>query len=113
MMLIIIFLISPIQTPEPGDPLVDFYSVNISSTIGQQLCGSQTTGGNINTVMLDVTGCAICQGSYKSYAVTVQASNRGGQTTSTTSLCKTTHNFSVHVMQILVKYIIWVENCQS
>ena len=76
------------QTPEAGDPHVDSYTVNISSTDGQQLCGSQTTGGNATSVVLDVTGCVMCQGSNKSYAITVKASNRGGQTTSTTSLCK-------------------------
>ena len=67
---------------------MDSYTVNISSTDGQQLCGSQTTGGNATSVVLDVTGCVMCQGSNKSYSITVKASNRGGQTTSTTSLCK-------------------------
>ena len=81
--------LSSIQTPAPDDPVVDSYTVNISSTDGQQLCGSQTVGGNVTTVVLNVTGCVMCRGSNKSYAITVEARNRGGQTVSTTSLCKT------------------------
>ena len=69
---------------------MDFYTVNVSSTDGQRLCGGQTTGGNATSVVLDVTGCVMCQGSNKSYAITVEASNRGGQTTATTSLSKIT-----------------------
>ena len=60
---------------------MDSYTVNISSTDGQQLCGSQTTGGNATSVVLDVTGCVMCQGSNKSYGVTVEASNHGEQHT--------------------------------
>ena len=71
---------------------MDSYTASISSTDGQQLCGSQTTGGNATSVVLDVTGCVVCQGSNKSYAITVEASNRGGQTIATTSLCNTTSN---------------------
>ena len=71
---------------------MDSYTVNVSSTDGQQLCGSQTTGGNAASVVLDVTGCVVCQSSNKSYAITVEASNRGGQTTATTSLSKVTSN---------------------
>ena len=84
--------LSPIvfQPPRPGDPLVDSYTVNVSSTDGQRLCGSQTTGGNATSVVLDVTGCVMCQGTNISYVITVEASNRGGQTTATTSLSKFT-----------------------
>ena len=85
-------LSSSIQPPGPDDPLVDYYTVNVSSTDGQQLCGSQTTGGNATFMVLDVTGCVMCQGSNKSYDITVEASNRGGQTTATTSLSKVTSN---------------------
>ena len=77
-----------IQPPGPGDPLVDSYTVNVSSSDGQRLCGSQTTGGNATSVVLDVTSCVMCQGSNKTYAITVEASNRGGQTTATTSSSK-------------------------
>jgi len=69
---------------------VDSYTVNISSTDGQQYCGILTTGGNTTSVAVDVTGCVMCQGSNKTYAVAVEASNRGGQTVSTTSLSKIT-----------------------
>ena len=84
--------LSPIvfQPPGPGDPLVNSYTVNISSTDGQQLCGIQTTGGNATSVVLDVTGCVMCQGANKSYAITVEASNRGGETAATISLSKMT-----------------------
>ena len=41
-------------------------------------------------MVLDVTGCVMCQGFNKSYAITVVASNRGGETTTTTFLCNTT-----------------------
>ena len=74
-----------IQPPGTGNPLVDSYTVNVSSSDGQQLCGSQITGGNATSAVLDVTGCVICQSTNKSYAVTVEASNCGGQTTATTS----------------------------
>ena len=67
---------------------MDFYTVNVSSTDGQRLCRSQTPEGNATSVVLEVTGCAICQGSNKSYTITVEASNHGGQTTATTSLSK-------------------------
>ena len=80
--------LSFIQPPGPGDPLVDSYTVNVSGTDGQQYCGSQTTAGNATSVVLDVTGCVMCQGANKTYAVAVEASNRGGQTTATTSMCK-------------------------
>ena len=80
------------QTPGPGDPFVDSYTVSISTTDGQKLCGNQTTGGMVTSVVLDVTGCVMCQGSNKTYAIAVQASNRDGQTTSTTLLCKATSN---------------------
>ena len=79
-----------IQPPGLGDPLVDTYTVNVSSTDGQQYCGILTTGGNTTSVAVDVTGCVMCQGSNKTYAITVEASNRGGQTTATTSLSKIT-----------------------
>ena len=79
---------SSFQPPGPGDPLVDSYTVNVSSTDGQRLCGSQTTEGNSIFVVLDVTGCVMCQGSNKTYAITVEASNRGGQTTANPLLCK-------------------------
>ena len=88
--------LSSIQTPAPGDPVVDSYTVNVSSNDGQHLCGSQTTGGNATAVVLNVTGCVMCQGSNKSYAITVEASNLGGQTVSTTSLCKT---ITYHIVQ--------------
>ena len=67
---------------------MDSYTVNVSSTDSEQLCGSQTTGGNATYAVLDVTGCVICQSTNKSYVITVEASNRGGQTTVTTSLSK-------------------------
>ena len=67
---------------------MDSYTVNVSSTDGQNLCGSQTTAGNVTSAVLDVTGCVMCEGSNKSYTITVEASNLGGQTTTTTSLCK-------------------------
>ena len=69
---------------------MDSYTVNVSSTDGQQLCGSQTTGGSTTSVVLDVTGCVMCQDANISYAITVEASNRGGQTTAITSMCKIT-----------------------
>ena len=72
---------------------MDSYTASISSTDGQQLCGSQTTGGNATSVVLDVTDCVLCQGFNKSYSITVEASNRGGQTTATTSLSKVTSNY--------------------
>ena len=81
-------LSSSIQPPGPGNPLVDSYTVNVSSTDVQRLCGSQTTGGNATSVVLDVTGCVMCQGANKTYAITVEASNSGGQTTATTSSSK-------------------------
>ena len=84
----IYILSSSIQPPGPGDPLVDSYTVNVSSTDVQRFCGSQTTGGNATSVVLDVTGCVMCQGSNKSYAVAVEVRNRGGQTTVTTSSSK-------------------------
>ena len=84
----IYILSSSIQPPGPDDPLVDSYTVNVSSTDGQQYCGSQTTGGNATSVTVDVTGCVMCQGANKSYAITVEASNHGGQTVSTTSSSK-------------------------
>ena len=87
--------ITSIQPPGPGDPLVDSYTVNFSSTDGQQLCRSQTTGGNATSVVLDVTDCVICQSTNKSYAITVEASNRGGQATATTSSSKTTSTYIV------------------
>jgi len=91
-----------IQTPGPDDPLVDYYTVDITSIDGQQLCESQTTGGMSTTLVLDVTGCVMCEGSNKSYAITVVASNLGGGTTANTSLCNTTStlqcSFSVKVM---------------
>ena len=83
-----------IQPPGPGDPLVDSYTVNVSSTDGQRLCGSQTTGGNATSAVLDVTGCLMCEGSNKSYTITVEASNRGGETTATRSLGKITSTYS-------------------
>ena len=86
-----------IQIPGPDDPLVDFYTINISSTESQQLCGSQTTGGNATSVVLDVTGCVMCQGFNKSYAITVVASNRGEETAATTFLCNTTSKCSFDV----------------
>ena len=67
---------------------MDSYTVNVSSTDGQRLCVRQTTGGNATSVVLDVSGCVMCQGANKSYAVAVEGRNRGGQTTSTTSLSK-------------------------
>ena len=67
---------------------MDSYTVNVSTTDGQRLCGSQTTGGNATSVVLDVPGCVMCQGSNKTYAITVEARNRGGQTTANTLLCK-------------------------
>lgn len=81
-----LYLLS-IQTTAPGDPVVDSYTVNVSSSDGQHLCGKQTIGGNATGVVLNVTNCVMCRGSNKSYAITVEASNRGGQTLSTTSLC--------------------------
>ena len=81
--------ISSLQIPGDHDPLVDAYTINVSSTDGQQLCQSEKTGGNATSVVLDVTGCVMCQGYNKSYAITVEASNRGGQTTSMKLLCKT------------------------
>ena len=83
-------LSSSIQPPGPSDPLVDSYTVNVSSTDGEQLCGSQKTGGNATSVVLDVTTCLMCQSTNKSYAITVEASNRGGETTAMTSLGKIT-----------------------
>ena len=80
-----------IQPPGPGDPLVDFYTVNVSSTDGQRLCGRQTTGGNTTSAVLDVTDCVLGQGSNVTYVITVEASNHGGQTTSTTSLSMITY----------------------
>ena len=67
---------------------MDSYTVNVSSTDGQRLCGSQTTEGNATSAVFNVTGCVMCQGSNKSYAITVEASNRGGRTITTTSLSK-------------------------
>ena len=81
--------IPSVQITGDHDQLVDAYTINVSSSDGQQLCRSQTTGGMTTTVVLDVTGCVVCQGSNKSYAITVEASNRGGRTTSSTLLCKT------------------------
>ena len=77
------------------------YTVNVSSTDGQQLCGSQTTGGNATSVVLDVTGCVMCQGANKTYAVAVEASNRGGQTIATTSMCKI-----LHLPVVIICYVI-------
>ena len=103
--------LSSIQTPAPDDPVVDFYTVNISSTDGQPLCASQTVGGNVTTVVLNVTGCVMCQGSNKNYAITVEASNRGGQTVSTTSLCKTiTCENTIQIFIGQTKYI--ADHCQ-
>ena len=70
---------------------MDSYTVNVSSTDGEQLCRSQTTGGNASSVVLDVTDCVMCQSTDKSYAITVEASNCGGQTTAMTSLGKITY----------------------
>ena len=86
-----------IKPPGPGGPLVDSYTINVSSTDGQQLCGSQTTGGNATSAVLDVTGCVMCQGSNKSYDITVEASNRGGQILATTSSCKITSTYSTAI----------------
>ena len=81
--------IPSVQITGDHDQLVDAYTINVSSSDGQRLCGTQTTGGNATSVVLDVTGCVMCQGSNKSYAIIAVASNRGGRTTSTTLLCKT------------------------
>ena len=101
---------SILQAPGPGEPLVDSYTVTISSTDGQQPCGYQTMGRDATFVVLNVTGCVVCQGFSRSYDITVVASNRYQETTANTSLCKiiltyyTTYHGGV-IMQSLCTYI--------
>ena len=59
-----------------------------------------TTGGNTTSVVLDVTGCVMCQDSNKNYTITVEASNCGGQTTATTSLSKITSTYSTAISYV-------------
>ena len=91
---------------------MDSYTVNVSSNVGQHLCESQTIGGNETGVVLNVTGCVICRGSNKCYAITVEASNRGGQTVSTTGLCKTITYHIVGIVNILISmgYVVYLNS---
>ena len=57
-------------------------------------------------MVLDVTGCVMCQDSNGTYVITVEASNRGGETAATTSLSKNTSkhicstDLELHVEQL-------------
>ena len=55
-------------------------------------------------MVLDVSGCVMCEGSNKSYTITVEASNHGGQTTSTTlflSKISSTYSTAIAYIQLL------------